>query len=241
MIAHLEHGYSLREIATRLGCSVTTVHRRVRACGDGGGARRRWPRVKRRRPDPVFTLSDIAAAIRRGVNPIQQEICREWVALPGTQPEAWGGIFCGWAKDGPWIFEVDVSGPSQFQDPFAATGSGHPLAHTALVGVTHFDVGHQSLEGAKAIVYRAIESTCLASAYGVGMPVQMAIITAAGVEELVVGDEGHRDLRVFVDLWKAKEVETLGGLAPSKNPGACIEATGKPELSIDEAEIPAGT
>ena len=25
MIAHLEHGYSLREIVTHLGCSVTTV------------------------------------------------------------------------------------------------------------------------------------------------------------------------------------------------------------------------
>ena len=36
VIAHIEHGYSLREIATSLGCSVTTVHRRVYACGDGG-------------------------------------------------------------------------------------------------------------------------------------------------------------------------------------------------------------
>jgi transposase len=36
VIAHIEHGYSLREIATRFGCSVTTVHRRVHACGDGG-------------------------------------------------------------------------------------------------------------------------------------------------------------------------------------------------------------
>ena len=27
--AHLGHGYSLRQIATHLGCSVTTVHRRV--------------------------------------------------------------------------------------------------------------------------------------------------------------------------------------------------------------------
>ena len=33
--AHIVHGYSLREIATHLGCSVTTVHRRVHACGDG--------------------------------------------------------------------------------------------------------------------------------------------------------------------------------------------------------------
>ena len=31
----IEHSYSSREIATHLGCSVTTVHRRVHACGDG--------------------------------------------------------------------------------------------------------------------------------------------------------------------------------------------------------------
>ena len=28
--AHVEHGYSLRQLATHLGCGVTTVHRRVR-------------------------------------------------------------------------------------------------------------------------------------------------------------------------------------------------------------------
>ncbi len=33
--AHIVHGYSLREIATHLGCSVTTIQRCVHACGDG--------------------------------------------------------------------------------------------------------------------------------------------------------------------------------------------------------------
>ncbi len=100
--------------------------------------------------------SETAALIRGIVNPIQQQIRKEWVELPNTQPEVWGGIFCGWGKEGPWIFEIDLSGPSQFQDPFAATGSGHPLAHTALISVAHFDVGHQPLERVKALVYRAI-------------------------------------------------------------------------------------
>ncbi len=36
VIAHIEHGYRWLEIVSRVGCSVTTVHRRVRACGDGG-------------------------------------------------------------------------------------------------------------------------------------------------------------------------------------------------------------
>ena len=33
--AHIGHGYSLRQIATHLGCSVTTVRRRVHAPSDG--------------------------------------------------------------------------------------------------------------------------------------------------------------------------------------------------------------
>lgn len=29
--AHLEHGYSMRQIATQLGCGLTTIHRRIRS------------------------------------------------------------------------------------------------------------------------------------------------------------------------------------------------------------------
>ena len=29
--AHSEHGYSMRQLATHLGCGVTTIHRRIRA------------------------------------------------------------------------------------------------------------------------------------------------------------------------------------------------------------------
>jgi 20S proteasome alpha/beta subunit len=180
---------------------------------------------------------DTAALILSIVNPIQQQIRKEWVELPNTQPEAWGGIFCGWSKEGPWIFEIDPSGPSLFQDPFAATGSGHPLAHTALISVAHFDVGEQPLEGVKALVYRAIENTCMSSGYGVELPVQMAIVTEKGIEEVNEGDETHRDLGEFVDLWKAREVETLGALAP--NPTA-VSAPTEPqpaEPSIDPGEI----
>lgn len=36
--AHLEHGYSMRAIATHLGCGIATVHRRVRSYeADAGG------------------------------------------------------------------------------------------------------------------------------------------------------------------------------------------------------------
>jgi 20S proteasome alpha/beta subunit len=191
----------------------------------------------------VKDREDTAALIRQIVNPIQQQVHSEWVQLPNSQPESWGAIFCGWGKEGPWIFEIDPSGPSQFQSPFASTGSGHAVAHAALISVAHFDLGHQSLDGAKALAYRAIESTCVSSAFGVGLPVQLAIVTEEGVEELADGEEAHTELMELVDLWKAKEVETLGGLAPaSAEVRAEEEADGQNEeepASIDASEIEA--
>jgi proteasome beta subunit len=185
--------------------------------------------------------SEIAEIIRRTANPLQKQIRQEWVELPKTEPESWGAIFCGWSSDGPWIFEIDPTGPSQFQDPFAATGSGHPLAHTALVSVAHFNVAQQSLAGAKAIAYRAIENTCLAAAYGVGMPVQLAVVTKDGTEEINTGDPGHTELSDLIDLWKMKEVETLGQLSPAPAQVEVLvhdEGSGdEPEPSIEESEI----
>ena len=51
MIAHIEHGYSLREIVTHLGCSVTNPSTDASVpVATGNGARPCWPRVERRRP-----------------------------------------------------------------------------------------------------------------------------------------------------------------------------------------------
>jgi hypothetical protein len=78
------------------------------------------------------------------------------------------------------------------------------------------------------------------------MPVQIAIVTKDGVEELVEGEEAHTELQDLVDLWKAKEVETLGELAPHAAEGPAAEAAaeaaaaGEPEQdepTLEEAEI----
>lgn len=94
---------------------------------------------------------EVVEVIRTTVNKIQQDVRAEWVELPKTEPDAWGGIFCGWSKDGPWIWEVTPAGGSQFQDPFATTGSGYAVAHAALINVSHFKFDQQTIEGAKAI------------------------------------------------------------------------------------------
>jgi hypothetical protein len=166
--------------------------------------------------DAAVSAADVAACIVSVVNPIQQLVLSRWVQLPGSSPDVWGGIFCGKSGDDFWIYEVDVSGPSQFHQVFTATGSGHAVAHATLMNVMHFDVANQSLEATKAIAYRAIETTCTASAYGVGLPVQLAVISSSGIEEFLEGEENYIELTELVNLWKQLEVETLGKVAPTQ-------------------------
>jgi proteasome beta subunit len=178
----------------------------------------------------------VADIIRPLAIPLMQQARKEWVQLPHTEPDGWGAIFCGWTNNEPWIFEIDPAGTSGFHDVFAATGSGHPLAHAALMAVQHFKVEEKTLEAAEAIAYRTIENVCTASAQGVSMPVQMAVVTKSGYAMLEEGDEDHQHLSDLIDLWKAKEVETLGQFAPATAQDAPPDDT-KPEPSIDPGEI----
>jgi proteasome beta subunit len=161
------------------------------------------------------TRAQIGQLIHSLVNPLQVQARQAFVQMPGAEIDAWGGIFCGLASDGLFLMEIDVAGGWQFHDnqPFTATGSGHAFAHLAVSSVRHHRVDEQGLETAKAIAYRAIENVCLASAYGVGLPVQMAIATESEVRKL--DDEELDELGEFVNLWKRREVETLGELAPT--------------------------
>ncbi len=222
---------SLRRRSFASASTLSTAAREGRG-RDGGSTRRSRHRRRSYRP------RSRRLRWRRSfgaVNPLQKEVKDEWVGLPDTQPSAWGGIFCGWSNAGPWIFEIDVGGASQFLDPIGSTGSGYALAHVALAGVAHYEVARQSLEGAKAIAYRAIESTCRVSAYGVGMPVQLAVVTEAGVLEFYDGDQAHAELSDLVDLWKAKEAETLGQLAPMTTADEAVtDSDAEPSI---EAEI----
>jgi 20S proteasome alpha/beta subunit len=182
------------------------------------------------------TSIEIARIVTTVVNPIQKAILDEWVQLPNSQPEMWGGIFCGTSPDGLWIFEIDIQGPWQFHNVFTATGSGHAVAHAALMNVMHFDVANQSLEANKAIAYRAIETTCTSSAWGVGLPVQLAVVKPNEINFISSGDDAHTELSDLVNLWKAKEVETLGALAPAPSTATPTESSGS-DLSIDASEV----
>jgi proteasome beta subunit len=159
------------------------------------------------------TKANTATAIHSHANTVQRASREAFVEYQkGADAEAWGGIFCGWSKDGPWIAEIDPNGGWQFHEPFAATGSGYAFAHLAIGSIRHYEPRTQTLEAAKAIAYRAIETTCDVSAFGVGMPVQLGVVLRDGAKLLTASELD--ETKELVNLWKAKEVDTLGEVAP---------------------------
>lgn len=208
------------------------------ATGSTGAGQRIGASLRQQASKLVGTKSpeENADVLRRAIHPLQKAIVAEWTGLVGTQAEPWGAIFCGWSNAGPWVFEIEPSGASGFHDPFATTGSGYAFAHAALMERDHFGIAAQPLEAAKGIAYRAIANVCDAAAVHVGLPVQMASVTEQGVEEIFDGSEAHDELKLFVDLWKAKEVEALGAMAPLPVATADL-ADADAVQGISEAEI----
>ncbi len=62
-----------------------------------------------------------------------------------------------------------------------------------------------------------------------------------GVEVIKEGGARHTKLSKFIDLWKAREIESLGDLAPVTSDEVTARSTPPPEPSIDEADIGGGT
>ena len=166
--------------------------------------------------------SKIGPEIHRLVNPLQKASEAAYVNVPGSNMEVWGGIFCGISSDGFYLMEIDLNGGWQFYDnlPFAATGSGHAFVHLAVSSVLHHDVANQTLAAAKLLAFRAIENVCLASAFGVGLPVQLATVTEDGIS--VLEEDDIKELEETVNLWKKREVEVLGELAPKPANGEAV-------------------
>jgi len=151
----------------------------------------------------------IGSAIHQCGNAVQKASQESFVPYSAhAQAESWGGIFCGSSTDGLFIVEVDASGGWQFHPEVAATGSGFPFAFLAAGSVKHHNVASKSLDHAKALAYRAIEMTCNTAAFGVGLPVQLGVVTDDGAE--ILSEAEITGLKDTVNLWKQAEVEALG-------------------------------
>lgn len=159
-------------------------------------------------PDPRPALAD-------AVIPIQQRALRDFVPHPGAQPPDLACVFC-WldAAGTPRIFSVPRTGSDhQLHEGHAAVGTGDIFADFAMVSIAHLGTPSLTLEQAKMVALKAIDDAISVAAVYLGPPIQMSVITAAGVRTVPRGEiEGA--LSDSVDAWKARQRETLGPLAP---------------------------
>jgi 20S proteasome alpha/beta subunit len=177
---------------------------------------------------PELATTRMGKKIHECANVVQQQSAAAAVNIGAqAQVESWGGIFCGRASDGLFIAEIDPGGGWQFHPEYAATGSGYAFALLAAGSVKHHDVAAKSLDHAKVLAWRAIEMTCSASAFGVGLPVQMGVVTDTQVSILSSGE--IKAVEETVNLWKKAEVDALG---------VALGGSGGEEAEAEDAEDP---
>jgi proteasome beta subunit len=179
---------------------------------------------------------EIAQKIHDLVNPIQKAALQAHVPyMQGIPPETYGGIFCGLARDGPWMMEIVASGAWEFKPERASTGSAYPLADLAMGFVAHHDVTQASMTAAQVLAFRAIETTCNVSAFGVGIPVQMAVVDADGAR--ILAREDRKVIEDSVNLWRDKERSALAdALGEETEPSAGQDETAPEGLDEPEPE-----
>lgn len=118
-------------------------------------------------------------------------------------------VVCGYANSTPWLLEFARDGQVNWHTPlgFYATGSGGPFATVARALMAHYLTARVSIDQAKMIAYRAVQTTCEVSQSGVGPPVQIAVVDADGARTL--SEDEVEAVGAQVERWKTLEVETL--------------------------------
>ncbi len=162
----------------------------------------------------VMGEEDPRTALVDAVIPIQQRALRDFVPHPGAQPPDLACVFC-WVEPGgaARIFSVPRTGSDhQLHDGHAAVGTGDIFADFAMVSIAHLGTPDLSLEQAKMVALKAIRDAIDVAAVYLGLPIQMTVVTAAGVLE-VPKTEIEGGLSDSVDAWKVRQRETLGPLA----------------------------
>ena len=149
--------------------------------------------------------------------PVQHALSKRYIkeADPqGGEAPLFTAIFCGYGKDGPFLMECNKSGGWQFHTrPFFAVGSADVFALYAMTSVLHYRVESLTEKQALALAYRTVSSAIETAAFGIGGDVQLLKVTKETAVRLQKPElEAIKDT---VNIWKEKEVETLGSLALS--------------------------
>jgi 20S proteasome alpha/beta subunit len=128
-------------------------------------------------------------------------------------------IACGYAKDGPFLFEYERDGRDTDYAPlnmggFVAIGSGKFLAHALYR--PHFYT-EKKLNEARVIAYRILEDSIEIAAFGLARPIHLYEMTPGGKwRKMETADiKGISD---SVQIWRSIEQESIGkALSPKQS------------------------
>jgi len=147
--------------------------------------------------------------------------------------------------DKPWIWEVsqNCTTCSYSERGFHAIGSGSAMAQMANALTSHFDLLGKPLPFAELVAYRTIDAVIETSAYGVGGPIDLWVVTAAGCAQR--SESELKAIRDQVNVWRETERETLEELmsgAGATEPPADMPAPVEPkQITLSAPEPVAGS
>jgi 20S proteasome alpha/beta subunit len=157
-----------------------------------------------------------AIEIHKRVNEIQKRVHDETVGdWKATGSEY---IFAGFGKDGPFLLEISGQSARQWHHGtgFTAIGSGDVFAMHGWRSVSHYDISSLTLDQAQALAYRTVDNVIATAAFGIGGAVQMCVVTETSA---AVSDKTQLEaVQDLIDIWKQREIDVMGELAPVKKP-----------------------
>lgn len=155
--------------------------------------------------DPHAAASEIVDIIGRSVK-TALDVLR--VAPDQDNPHDSEFLVAGFARS-PFVVHIrhDLSWELETGDRLLSIGSGHEFAAVAQSLMRHYIEGGIDLEQATAVAYRAIETVCNVSSFGVSLPVQIA--TTMHEAARVLGPDEVEAVGITVDRWKQLERDSL--------------------------------
>ena len=183
------------------------------------GAIQRVEHVLTQQADAVvraFSVSHEMGArkIHSRVNAVQREVAAEILGDP-TEEGTSAYLFGGYGAAGQFLLEIDSSGVRQWceRSHFTAIGSGAIYAVHAYRSIAHYRLPSLSLVQALAFAHRTVENAIATAALGLGGATRLVTVTPEGA--VMLGDTDLKAVQDTVDIWKQREVEILGELAPA--------------------------
>jgi 20S proteasome alpha/beta subunit len=146
------------------------------------------------------------------VIPLQQAAMRDFVPHPGSEAPELACLFCWCDATGPRILSIPRTGSDhQFHARHTAIGSGDIFAELTIRSIVHRGSAQLTLEQAKMVAFKTVSDAIDVAAVYLGPPIQMYVVTADGATH-VPQEEIDGALSDAVELWKARQRETLGPL-----------------------------